>query len=156
MDGYHLYRKDLSQEGVRFRGAHWTFDSKRFKQDIAVLKQNKCGRFPSFDHALKDPKENDIEVRQDHKYVIVEGLYLYLKFWEMENLFDVKILVECDKDIAAARLIKRHVEAGICKNEEEAKFRAWDNDMKNGDFILQNSIVGEQTVKVKSHNQDYD
>ena len=30
MDGFHLYRKDLTLEGVRFRGAPFTFDLPRF------------------------------------------------------------------------------------------------------------------------------
>ena len=30
MDGYHLYRKDLSQDGMKRRGAPFTFNSEKF------------------------------------------------------------------------------------------------------------------------------
>ena len=33
---------------------------------------------PSFDHNLKDPVENDIEVTEAHRILIVEGNYLHL------------------------------------------------------------------------------
>lgn len=38
MDGYHLYRKDLDEEGHRRRGAPFTFDSEKFKNDLSKLK----------------------------------------------------------------------------------------------------------------------
>jgi pantothenate kinase len=58
MDGFHLYRKDLSPEGIRFRGAAFTFDLQAFKEKIIELLQRKTYpiMFPSFDHAAKDPK----------------------------------------------------------------------------------------------------
>ncbi len=34
MDGYHLYRKDLDEEGIRRRGAPFTFDFPKFKKDL--------------------------------------------------------------------------------------------------------------------------
>jgi pantothenate kinase len=65
MDGFHLYRKDLDEEGTRRRGAPFTFDLKRFKEKLLELKQAKSFpiKFPSFDHALKDPIEGDICVK---------------------------------------------------------------------------------------------
>lgn len=35
--------------------------------------------FPSFDHALKDPIENDISLEEDIEHVIVEGIYVFDK-----------------------------------------------------------------------------
>ena len=35
-------------------------------------------RLPSFDHNVKDPVEDDIEVLEHHRVVIVEGNYLHL------------------------------------------------------------------------------
>lgn len=53
MDGYHLYRKDLNQEGIRYRGAAFTFDLKKFAEKIHQVKKRKEFPiyFPSFDHA---------------------------------------------------------------------------------------------------------
>jgi pantothenate kinase len=57
MDGFHLYRKDLTPEGMRFRGAAFTFDLQQFKAKIEQLSARTTYPmlFPSFDHALKDP-----------------------------------------------------------------------------------------------------
>lgn len=57
------------------RGAPFTFDKSRFKNDLLKLKENKEGSFPSFDHAKKDPLENDIHVTKEHKIVIIEVIY---------------------------------------------------------------------------------
>jgi pantothenate kinase len=38
MDGYHLYRKDLDENGLKRRGAPFTFDNEKFKKDLLSLK----------------------------------------------------------------------------------------------------------------------
>jgi len=38
MDGYHKYRKDLDAEGIKRRGAPFTFDVERFRHDILTLR----------------------------------------------------------------------------------------------------------------------
>ena len=93
MDGYHLYRKDLDEEGMRRRGAPFTFDAKKFKQDLENLKQTGEGSFPSFDHELKDPTEDAIEIKKEDKLIIVEGLYLFTSAWGLLDLFDVRIFL---------------------------------------------------------------
>jgi pantothenate kinase len=55
LDGYHFYRKDLDEEGLRRRGADFTFDKEKFRIDLENLKKNKEGYFSSFDHSVKDP-----------------------------------------------------------------------------------------------------
>lgn len=60
MDGYHIYRKDLNEEGMRRRGAPFTFDHAKFKADLTKLRENGCGSFPQFEHHVKDPVENAI------------------------------------------------------------------------------------------------
>ena len=73
LDGYHLYRKDLDEEGLKYRGAPFTFDLQGFRQKIREVKKREKFPvyFPSFDHAVKDPKENDIVLKEDIKHVIV-------------------------------------------------------------------------------------
>lgn len=38
MDGYHIYHKDLTEEGKLRRGAPFTFDFVRFKNDLVGLR----------------------------------------------------------------------------------------------------------------------
>lgn len=45
------------------RGAHWTFNAERFVKDLTQARAAGAGRFPSFDHHVGDPVEDDIEVR---------------------------------------------------------------------------------------------
>lgn len=57
MDGYHYTKAHLNSldnatEAFKRRGAHWTFDAPRFLADLRLLKENKAGKFPSFDHAI--------------------------------------------------------------------------------------------------------
>lgn len=94
MDGYHLYRKDLDEEGMKRRGATFTFDSKKFKLDLEKLKSSGEGSFPSFDHALKDPIEDAIQIKKEDKIIIVEGLYLFSSAWGLLSLFDVRIFLK--------------------------------------------------------------
>lgn len=39
--------------------------------------------------------------------------------------------------MAAKRLVKRHLESGICENEDIAKQRVWESDMRNGREIVE-------------------
>lgn len=42
------------------RGAEFTFDAKRFVDDISNAKKEGSASFPDFDHAKKDPEEDKI------------------------------------------------------------------------------------------------
>lgn len=44
--------------------------------------------------------------------------------------------VHVEKEVAARRLIPRHVRAGIARDEVEAAERVWGSDLVNGDQIL--------------------
>lgn len=81
MDGYHIYRKDLDEEGIRRRGAPFTFDHQKFKADLIKLRKYGEGTFPQFEHHVKDPVEDAIKITKDDKIIIIEGLYLFLKDW---------------------------------------------------------------------------
>jgi pantothenate kinase len=98
MDGFHIYRKDLDEEGKKRRGAPFTFDLKQFKQKILQLKEIKSFpiKFPSFDHALKDPIQDEIIINYKIKCVIIEGLYIFDQSLELDslNFWDLKIFIE--------------------------------------------------------------
>ena len=54
--------------------------------------------------------------------------------------------VEVEEDVAARRLVKRHVAAGIAANEDEAMERVRNNDLVNGREIRENRSNIDETV----------
>ena len=107
MDGFHYYRKELdampnAEEAHAKRGAHWTFDAKRFIDVIHSIKKADFGSAPSFDHALGDPVEDDIKIEQAHRVVLVEGNYLLLPEgpWDqLRTLFDQQRTCRLDRGV---------------------------------------------------------
>lgn len=161
MDGYHLYREELSrlpnsEYAFSRRGAHWTFHPDKLYNDLERIKAgyNDDIKVPSFDHSLKDPKENDIVIPKDAQIVVVEGNYLcYTKdpAWSKVNkMFDLKIFLYCDPMECTERLALRHMNAwGISR--DEAMSRAEGSDFKNGDLIdttMDNADVVCHSIKV--------
>jgi pantothenate kinase len=84
MDGYHLSRAQLDAmpdpaTAHARRGAEFTFDGEGFVQLVQHLKKEPLTTdsttvfAPSFDHATKDPKENDIAIEPTHRIVVLEG-----------------------------------------------------------------------------------
>jgi pantothenate kinase len=136
MDGYHIPRSQLDAEGIRRRGASFTFGAASFQSDLLRLKQTRAGSFPAFDHAEKDPRPNAIEVTPSVPLVIVEGNYLLMREWQLEPLFDLRVFLDCDLDTAMERVALRHLACGISQTEEEARDRALNNDRLNALEIL--------------------
>ncbi|KAK9729553.1 hypothetical protein K7432_000233 [Basidiobolus ranarum] len=69
MDGFHLTRKQLDDlpnpiEAHERRGAEWTFDGQGLIELVRNLRDKPQGIFhaPTFDHALKDPIQDDLVV----------------------------------------------------------------------------------------------
>ena len=135
-DGYHLPRSQLDAEGLRRRGALHTFDTATFRSDMARLRQSREGSFPEFDHAEKDPRPNAVRVTRSTRWVIVEGIYVLLRDIGAEPLFDLRVFLDCDLDVACQRLSARHVESGLAANAAEGHERAWSNDRVNALGIL--------------------
>ena len=136
MDGYHLPRCQLDAEGMRRRGAQHTFDAASFRADLLKLKETRSGVFPTFDHAEKDPHPGAIQVTLAAPLVIVEGIYVLMRDWNLESLFDLRVFLDCDLDTATDRLTLRHVACGISNTPEEARHRALTNDRLNSIEIL--------------------
>jgi len=88
MDGYHLTRAALSAmpnpiEAHARRGAPFTFDPVSLKRLIEQVKAplgeaEKIIYAPSFDHAVKDPVEDDIKILSSQRVLIFEGHSLSL------------------------------------------------------------------------------
>ncbi|KAI5956040.1 hypothetical protein KGF57_003526 [Candida theae] len=147
-DGFHLYRSELqampnAEEAIRRRGAPFTFNSKAFVELVARLKnKHNTVKAPSFDHKLKDPVEDDIEINSAIEIVIIEGNYTSLKDaeWnEISTLVNDTWFISTPESIVRSRIIKRHLEAGIAQNEQEAIDRADGSDLQNARYIIENS-----------------
>ena len=136
MDGYHLRRSQLDAEGLRFRGAPHTFAATAFRTDMESLRRTRAGLFPEFDHAEKEPRPAAIRVTPSAPLVIVEGIYVLMRDWQVEPLFDLKVFLDCDLDLAVERLTARHVACGIAATPEEGRQRALENDRVNSLAIL--------------------
>lgn len=149
MDGYHLTRAELAAMpdpvfAAARRGAAFTFNPDKFLQLVQLLREPLTATTntifaPSFDHAVKDPVEDDIPILATARVLIFEGNYLSLNKepWnQAAALMDELWFVEVDFETARQRLIKRHVEAGIARDEADADKRARENDLLNGQEIV--------------------
>ncbi|KAI9369113.1 P-loop containing nucleoside triphosphate hydrolase protein [Aspergillus egyptiacus] len=159
MDGYHLTRAQLAEMpdpeyAAARRGAAFTFDGEKFLQLVRALREpltptSKVLHAPSFDHAVKDPVDNDIPIAPTRRVIFFEGNYLSLNkepWSSAAKLMDELWFVHVDFDIARQRLIRRHVKAGIAKDEAEAEKRANENDLVNGREILDCRLEVQEVI----------
>lgn len=145
------------------RGAAFTFDADAYLKLIQKLRNpieatTSTIRAPSFDHAVKDPVDNDISIPRAARIVIIEGLYTALSYppsktdnpsddtkptvspaWaEACTLMDEIWLITVPIPIATERVAKRNFRAGLSPSLEAALERTVNNDMKNAREILDN------------------
>ena len=160
LDGWHLTRAQLDsfpdpKLAHDRRGAHWTFDGDAYVEFVRDLKrQGEVVLAPSFDHALKDPTPEAISVHPYHRIVVIEGLYAFLSIepWSSAStLLDERWWIEVDEDRARQRLIKRHVVSGVAKDEDEALWRAEQNDLPSA-FIYFSWVESDFFLK-KCHRR---
>jgi len=162
MDGYHLTRLQLDalpdpEEAHKRRGAAFTFDGESYlslvkKLREPLLPESKTLHAPSFDHKKKDPVEGDISISPQTRICIFEGNYCALSKspWdEAAQIMDEIWFVDVDFEVAKKRLIRRHVEAGIAKDEEDAATRADENDLVNGREIVENQVALDEVIQSK-------
>ncbi|EEH48429.1 uncharacterized protein PADG_04508 [Paracoccidioides brasiliensis Pb18] len=149
MDGYHLSRAQLAAMpepayATARRGAAFTFDPVKFLRLVRALREpltpdSPTLYAPSFDHAVKDPVEDDVTIPPTTRVIFFEGNYLSFdkEPWnEAAGLMDELWFVEVEFETARKRLVARHVKAGIARDEEEADRRARENDLVNGKEIV--------------------
>ncbi|PWW75283.1 P-loop containing nucleoside triphosphate hydrolase protein [Tuber magnatum] len=166
MDGYHLTRATLSAmpdpiEAHARRGAPFTFDPVSLKllieQVKAPLEEENIIHAPSFDHAIKDPVEDNIKILSSQQVLIFEGNYLSMgtDVWgDIARLFDELWFVEVDRGVARERLISRHLEAGLADTREAAAKRADENDLPNGDYLIANGLEPHRVIR-SVEDQEY-
>jgi len=142
MDGYHFYRGELDKmpnpdEALKRRGTPFTFNVKRFVQELADARQRGEGSFPSFDHGRGDPIEKDIRlVAGQHRVAIVEGNYLLLEEepWnQIRTLLDETWFLEVDIELCMQRVRARFLATGL--DQQTADFRIETNDRPNAELV---------------------
>lgn len=82
--------------------------------------------FPTFDHQVKDPAVSPHPILPRHRIVIVEGLYTMLDrdgWRDCAEMMDVRVWVECDREVCRQRIIKRNFAAGIVDSIEKCEQR---------------------------------
>lgn len=87
--------------------------------------------FPSFDHALKDPSPNPAPILARHRIILIEGLYvLYTRpgWADCATMMDIRVWIECEREVARGRIIKRHLRSGL--------FDDYENTAKRGECNL--------------------
>ncbi|KAI1622443.1 L-iditol 2-dehydrogenase [Exophiala viscosa] len=163
LDGFHIRRSVLDswpnrEEAYVRRGAPWTFDVDAILKFVtalsqtAVLPAERRPQFlaPSFDHALKDPKDADVVISPETPIVILDGNYLLLdeeKWRDLSPCLDYKIMVTVDRDVTRERVAKRHVLAGIEPTLEKGFERFDRNDQINGDLIRTRMLPCDMLVE---------
>jgi pantothenate kinase len=159
MDGYHLTRAQLAAMpdpvyAAARRGAAFTFDPDKFLRLVKALREELTAvtetfYAPSFDHAVKDPVEDDIPILPTSRVIFFEGNYLSLNKepWNTAaKLMDELWFVEVDFETARKRLVSRHVKAGIAKDAAEADKRARENDLVNGREIVDHRMQVQEVI----------
>ncbi|KAF2100809.1 P-loop containing nucleoside triphosphate hydrolase protein [Rhizodiscina lignyota] len=159
MDGYHLSRAQLDAmpdpvTAHARRGAAFTFDGESFLHLVKKLKEPLLPESttlyaPSFDHAVKDPVEDDIPISPGMRVIVFEGNYLSLNkspWKDAAALMDELWFVEVDFDKSRQRLVSRHVKAGIARDEDEANMRVTENDHVNGEEIVEDRMDVDEVI----------
>lgn len=141
MDGWHYSRAELDQfpdpqEAHRRRGAAFTFNAEvrpcssllAFVAWVERLRDDPMTTLhaPSFSHKEKDPVPDALTVHATSAIVLVEGLYCCLNVppWDRAAAcWDLSYVLDVPRNVARARLIRRHVEAGIAADEQSAALR---------------------------------
>lgn len=159
LDGYHLTRKQLSEmadpeEAVYRRGAAFTFDARKYLALVLKLRKpieagTRTIHAPSFDHAVKDPVEDDIHIPPTARIIILEGLYTAMdrEGWrDAAQMMDETWFVDCPIDVATLRVAKRNFAAGLSPSYEESLDRTKKSDMRNAREILDNRLPINETI----------
>lgn len=147
-----------AEEAHYRRGAAFTFDGAGYLELVRKLREPICPetgtiRAPSFDHAVKDPVENDIAIPASVRVVLLEGNYVAMNdgAWkEARDLVSEVWFVDVSEETAVERLVERHVRAGISGDEQHARKRAWESDIRNGREILARLDRDQLTQWVRS------
>lgn len=137
MDGWHLAHSTLERLGMALvKGAPHTFDAAGFVALVRRLRTQQVDDptiwAPEFRREIEDAVAGAVEVRGDHRLVIVEGNYLLLDEspWnELASLFDSAWMLRPDERLRQERLMTRHERYG--RSAEAAREHTLGSDEAN-------------------------
>lgn len=172
MDGYHLTRaqmkemaeqkqevnSDTDEDSIMTynqlmarRGAPFTFDPASLIRDLKQCKEQGHGSFPVYDRDQHDPIPDAVQMTQENKIILVEGLYLLClddPNWKpLGDLWDDQWYVEVSEEETERRLVKRHLQTWDEQKTKEwggsdeaaARRKARHNDLRNARCIAKHS-----------------
>lgn len=150
MDGFHLDNKILNELNLlKRKGSSQTFDADAFISLIEkIYSEENDVSVPEFNRSLDTVVDNGKTVAPDNKIVIVEGNYLFLEEapWSvLMGFFDFPIFLLPKTDLLEKRLIARWQNNGF--SLEDAKTKAYSNDIPNAKSILANSAYVDHTYE---------
>ncbi|MBL1405765.1 MAG: nucleoside/nucleotide kinase family protein [Rhizobiales bacterium] len=150
MDGFHLDNKILDDLNLRERkGASQTFDADGFIALIEkIYSEDENIKIPEFNRTKDKVVDNGKMITGENKIVIVEGNYLFLEEapWNvLMGFFDLPIFILPKTEILEKRLIDRWLEQGF--SLENAKTKAYSNDIPNAKSVLANSAYVDHTYE---------
>lgn len=153
MDGYHFPKHKLDEEGIKRRGAHWTFDASAFASLVGKLLQvpHHDVRVNGWSHEKGDPDFDALTVPKEAEIILIEGLHLFLDIspWNtIPSKCDICIWIDVDLETALLRLEKRHVATGLSRSIEEARLRIQGNDRLNAQFLKDHRLVPENVINL--------
>ena len=152
MDGFHFDNQVLKERGLLERkGAPETFDFHGFKSMLQRLKSlSNDIAVPLFDREADLARAGAAVVKASDRIVVVEGNYLLLNEapWnELAGLFDYTVFLDVPRGALAHRLVQRWIDHGM--PEEEARARAFSNDMVNAERVIASRIEPNLEIDVR-------
>lgn len=139
MDGFHYSNEHLIElRLLPLKGIPATFDAQGFVALLDKVRKTKNASVfcPRFDRSIEASIANDIEVKPQHKLIIVEGNYLLLdeEPWnKIVQYLDQSWFIDCAIDVILPRLIQRHIDGG--KSAKDAQLKVESTDLPNAKII---------------------
>lgn len=137
MDGYHLSNKVLEANGSRTRkGAHDTFDSRGFASLLRRVVDDAGVHpvyYPVFHRDIEESVAAEAFVDANTGIVLVEGLYLLLPAWGLQDIFAETWYLDVDDAERRKRLVDRRLALGYSR--EEAEQWAMGSDEVNAQLV---------------------
>jgi len=154
MDGFHMLHKKLEELGtVKDKGAPHTFEAGAFATFLAAVKAAKgTVRAPGYSRKIEDVVRDAYVIPAAARIVVVEGNYLLLAAppWQQVGpQLDRAIFLSVPRDVARARLLKRHGEEGMFNDERNR--RHVDNvDLVNFDLVAASRERADLAIDIVS------
>lgn len=149
MDGFHFSNERLDRLGLRSRkGAINTFDAEGFVELVHSIRDGAEIFVPEFDRDRDRTVDLGKQVTRENQIILVEGNYLFIEEspWDqLAKLFDLPIFLLPKTNELEHRLMKRWLDQGF--NVEQARDRAYLNDIPNAKYVLANSAFIDLTLE---------